>query len=38
VCDRSIAIKDGDRLSALNHTKKFAQSGFKFSDTNLLHD
>jgi hypothetical protein len=38
VCDSSIANKDGDRLSTLNDTKKFAQSGLQFSDANLLHD
>jgi hypothetical protein len=38
VCERSIAIKHSYRLSALNDTKKFAQSSLEFSDANLLHD
>jgi hypothetical protein len=38
VCDSSIAIKHGDRVSTLNGTKKFAQPRLEFSDANLLHD
>jgi len=38
VRDRSIAIQDGDRLSTLNDTKKFAQSSLEFRDAHLLHD